>query len=173
MPRMCAGEEFLVAHVTRDIFANIFSEASLRSMEVLMALTLSEATTQRQAAVAVLEFLNRDGVATFQQVQDRLPAYDEKTLLRAIALASSKGGLSISISKKMFGLTRNFSVVDVSDRTLTVIAILHREIEMTQQHEELNDPQPLPEASPSAEVVTALCPFSIRPNSKVAAPGRA
>jgi hypothetical protein len=159
------------AHVLRDIFANIFIEVSLCCTENSMALTMSEAAIQRQAAIAVLELLAQQGVATFQQVRDRLPTYDEKTLLRAIALASSKGGLSISISKKMFGLTRNFSVIDVSGRTIAVLAILRREIESTQR-DESNDPQRLPEASPSAEVVTALCPFSIRPNSKVEAPGR-
>lgn len=136
-----------------------------------MALSMSEAAIQRQAAVAVLELLAQQGVATFQQVRDRLPAYDEKSLLRAIALASSKGGLCISISKKMYGLTRNFSVVDASERTYTVIEILRREIEMA-QHDELSDTQALPEASPSAEIVTALCPFSIRRNSKVEAPGK-
>ncbi len=134
-----------------------------------MALTHDEAVIQKQAAVAILEFLALHGVATFQQVQEHLPVFDEKTLLRGIAMASSKGGLCISINKRLFGLTPNFSVVDVPERTIAVIAILRREIQFAEKNAGGAAPKSSRVVNPSSEVVTTLCPFSIRHSEKVQA----
>jgi len=147
-----------------------------------MAMTSDEAAIQKQAALAVLELLRGNGAATFQQVQENLPHFDETNLLRGIALASSKGGLSISINKKMFGLTANFSVVDVPERTAAVIAILRREIQFAQENEGAGSSRPPGADSDSqfaasekhsTDIVTMLCPFSIRLQSKAEAPDKA
>ena len=150
--------------------------------ENFMALTPDESAFQKEAALAVLELLAGHGVATFQQVQENLPNFDETNLLRGIALASSKGGLSISINKRMFGLTANFSVVDVPERTVAVIAILRREIQFAQENEsvgssrmpaEAGDSQSAASGKHSTDIVTMLCPFSIRLQSKAEAPDKA
>ena len=93
-------------------------------------MTRDEALNQKLAAAAVLRFLLAHGSSTLHELQRELKVFDRMTLLRGIALAESRCGLCSSISKKFFGATEDFSMVELP-HTKKVLRILFRQIEFT------------------------------------------
>lgn len=129
-------------------------------------MTREEAAINRIVAIAVLKYLAGHGSATFQSLQADMKGYEQLTLLRAIALASSKGGLCISIDKKMFGLVPDFVLVEVPLKILHVVEILERDISFTHEHETAKaEGRAIRITENSTEVVTTVSPFTVRPRA--------